>query len=58
MDVLTVREITEDRNISVRSCHEILVEKPRCRKICPSIDVVTSERQSRHHLLRFVRSRK
>jgi len=36
---LTVRYIAEDRNISVGSCHEILVEKLEkcvCRKMCPS----------------------
>jgi len=35
---LTARDIAEDRNISVGSCHEILVEKleMRCSKMCPS----------------------
>jgi len=47
---LTVREIAEDRNISVGSCREILVEKLEMHrsKICPSVDVARPERQSHH----------
>lgn len=60
IDVLTVKEITENRNVSVGSCHEILVVKfrMRCHKIGPSVDVVKPKRQSRHRLSRIVRPRK
>jgi len=57
-----VRKIAEDCNISVCSCHWIVIEKLKMNhvvaEIRSSVDVARSKRQPRHHLSATVGLRK